>query len=100
MWIGKYNLNLPGPGGINLSGPYQWGPAYDNFVLFRATASSPQCAAGIAAMRVYISPGVWANTERCGVLAGGKDPPEPAWAGYPNSSCYCLQRYHLGWLLI
>jgi len=62
VWIGKYNLNPPGPGGINLSGPYQWGPPYDNFVLFRATASSPQCAAGIAAMRVYISPGVWANT--------------------------------------
>ena len=62
VWVGKYNLNPPGPGGINLSVPYQWGAPYNNFVLFRATARSPQCAAGIAAMRVYISPGVWANT--------------------------------------
>ena len=62
VWVGKYNLNPTGPGGINLSGPYQWGAPYNNFVLFRATARSPQCAAGIAAMRVYISPGVWANT--------------------------------------
>ena len=62
VWIGKYNLNPPGPGGVNLSGPYQWGAPYSNYVLYRATARSPQCASGIAAMRVYISPNVPANT--------------------------------------
>ncbi|HEY1271983.1 MAG TPA: hypothetical protein VGF08_08360 [Terriglobales bacterium] len=62
VWIGKYNMNAAGPGGVNLSRPYQWGAPYGNPVLYRATARSPQCAAGIAAMRVYISPGVWANT--------------------------------------
>jgi hypothetical protein len=62
VWIGKYNMNQAGPGGINLAGPYQWGPPYSSPVLYRATARSPACKAGIAAMRVYISPGVWANT--------------------------------------
>jgi len=32
------------------------GAPYSNYVLYRATARSPQCASGIAAMRVYISP--------------------------------------------
>ncbi len=32
VWIGKYNLNPAGPGGLNLSAPYQWGPPYGNFV--------------------------------------------------------------------
>jgi hypothetical protein len=62
VWVGKYNMSQAGPGGINLSGPYQFGPPFSNPVLYRATARSPACKAGIAAMRVYISPGVWANT--------------------------------------
>jgi hypothetical protein len=62
VWVGKYTMNVPGSGGINLSGPYQWGAPYNTPILYRATARSPQCAAGIAAMRVYVSPGVSANT--------------------------------------
>jgi len=62
VWVGKYNMAAASSPGINLSTPYQWGAPDGSYVQYRATARSPQCANGIAAMRVYLSPGVWANT--------------------------------------
>jgi hypothetical protein len=64
IWLGKYALDEPGNGGVNLSSP-QLGTSdypYDNPVVFRATGRSPQCANGVAAMRVYTAPGVVAYT--------------------------------------
>ena len=59
IWIGKYNLSQPDTGGVNLSSPSLGnGLPYPDTVEFRATGRSPQCSAGVAAMRVYTSPGV------------------------------------------
>jgi hypothetical protein len=51
VWLGKLNINLAGPRGINLSGPYQSGPPFSNPVLFRlrpearnVPRESPPCA--------------------------------------------------------
>jgi len=63
IWVGKYNMAAPNSAGINLSMPYQWGPPVNYPVEYRATARSPQCAKGIATMRLYLSPGVWANND-------------------------------------
>ena len=68
VWIGKYNLNFPGTGGVNLSTPYNSGPPYHPPVLFRATGRSPQCSSGVAAMRVYSAPGVVAYTTQGATL--------------------------------
>ncbi|MGH9512018.1 MAG: hypothetical protein ACRD2U_07755 [Terriglobales bacterium] len=62
LWVGSYNVTQPGPGGVNLSAPYQWGPPYQSPVEYRATGRSPQCGSGVAAMRVYTAPGVIAYT--------------------------------------
>ncbi|MGH9530604.1 MAG: hypothetical protein ACRD2S_11890 [Terriglobales bacterium] len=62
LWIGSYNVTQPGPGGVNLSAPYYWGPPYQSPVVYRATGRSPQCGSGVAAMRVYTAPGVIAYT--------------------------------------
>jgi hypothetical protein len=80
VWVGKYTMNAPGSGGINLSGPYQWGAPYNIPILYRATARSPQCAAGIAAIRVYISPGVAANTTQGATLN--------AYISFPSDGSY------------
>ncbi len=63
IWFAKYNLSQPGTGGVNLSAPALVnGFPYGDPVAFRATGSSPQCSAGVAAMRVYTAPGVAAYT--------------------------------------
>jgi hypothetical protein len=63
VWFGKYNLGQPGSGGVNLSAPaLVYSYPYGNPVTFRATGRSPQCSAGVAAMRVYTAPGVAAYT--------------------------------------
>lgn len=63
IWLGKYNLSQPDTGGVNLSSPSLGnGLPYPDTVAFRATGRSPQCSAGVAAMRVYTSPGVIAYT--------------------------------------
>jgi hypothetical protein len=62
VWVGKYDLSNPGPGVVSLSEPYYWGPPYTSPVVYRATSASPQCRDGIAAMRVYTSPGAIAYT--------------------------------------
>jgi hypothetical protein len=63
LWFGKYNLSSPGPGGVNVSTPWFAQPwPYGSPVLFEATGRSPHCSAGVAAMRVYTSPGVVAYT--------------------------------------
>lgn len=63
VWTGKYDLTQSGPGGMNLSAPItQESFPYSTPVTFRATGRSPQCASGVAAMRVYTSPGVAAYT--------------------------------------
>jgi hypothetical protein len=62
VWTGKYDLTQPGPGGVNLSAPVQENLPYSTPVTFRATGRSPQCSSGVAAMRVYTSPGVIAYT--------------------------------------
>src|SRR5262249_19627848 len=48
VWVGKYTMNAAGAGGVNLSGPYQWGAPYGIPILYRATGRSPHCDAGIA----------------------------------------------------
>jgi hypothetical protein len=59
LWFGKYNLSQPDTGGVNLSSPALVNSfPYGNGVEFRATGRSPQCSAGVAAMRVYTAPGV------------------------------------------
>ncbi|MDP9161909.1 MAG: SBBP repeat-containing protein [Acidobacteriota bacterium] len=68
VWIGKYNLNAPDTGGVNLSEPYNSGPPYNPPVTFRATGRSPQCSSGVAAMRVYSAPGVVAYTTQGATL--------------------------------
>jgi hypothetical protein len=63
LWFGKYNLSKPGFGGVNMTSPWFEQPfPYGSPVLFQATGRSPQCSAGVAAMRVYTSPGVVAYT--------------------------------------
>lgn len=63
IWFGKYNLSQAETGGINLSNPASVNSfPYGNPVEFRATGRSPQCSAGVAAMRVYTAPGVAAYT--------------------------------------
>jgi hypothetical protein len=63
LWFGKYNLSTPGNGGVNMTTPWFAQPfPYGSPVLFEATGRSPQCSAGVAAMRVYTSPGVVAYT--------------------------------------
>jgi hypothetical protein len=63
IWFGKYNISQPDTGGVNLSSPpLDESYPYGNPVEFRATARSPQCSAGVAAMRVYTAPGVAAYT--------------------------------------
>jgi hypothetical protein len=63
VWFGKYNLATAGPGGVNVSSPaLPVSMPVNNPVTFRATGRSPQCAAGVAAMRVYTAPGVAAYT--------------------------------------
>jgi len=63
IWLGKYNLSQPDTGGVNLSSPLLGnGLPYPDTVEFRATGRSPQCSAGVAAMRVYTAPGVIAYT--------------------------------------
>jgi hypothetical protein len=63
LWFGKYNLSKPGPGGVNMTTPWFAQPfPYGSPVLFEATGRSPQCSAGVAAMRVYTAPGVAAYT--------------------------------------
>jgi hypothetical protein len=63
IWFGKYNLSQPDTGGVNLDSPALVnGFPYVNPVEFRATGRSPQCSAGVAAMRVYTAPGVAAYT--------------------------------------
>ena len=63
LWFGKYNLSKPGPGGVNVTTPWFEQPfPYGSPVLFQATGRSPQCSAGVAAMRVYTAPGVAAYT--------------------------------------
>lgn len=69
IWFGKYNLAKPGPGGVNLSSPpIPVNIPIANPVPFRATGRSPQCSAGVAAMRVYTSPGVIAYTTQSATL--------------------------------
>lgn len=80
VWVGKYTMNVPGSGGVNVSGPYQWGAPYSIPILYRATARSPHCAAGIAAMRVYVSPGVVANTTQGATLN--------AYISFPSDGSY------------
>src|SRR5450631_555106 len=80
IWVGKYNMAAPNSAGINLSMPYQWGPPVNYPVEYRATARSPQCAKGIAAMRLYLSPGVWANTTTGATLN--------AYIAFPTSGSY------------
>jgi hypothetical protein len=63
VWFGKYNLSTPGNGGVNMTSPwFDQAFPYGSPVLFQATGRSPQCSAGVAAMRVYTSPGVAAYT--------------------------------------
>jgi hypothetical protein len=63
IWFGKYNLSQPDTGGVSLSSPSLGnGLPYPDTVEFRATGRSPQCSAGVAAMRVYTEPGVVAYT--------------------------------------
>ncbi len=62
VWVGEYDLSQPSSGVISLSEPYYWGPPYQSPVLYRATSSNQQCSSGMAAMRVYTSPGVIAYT--------------------------------------
>jgi hypothetical protein len=62
-WFGKYALAQPDTGGVNLSNPpLVWNFPQVNPVAFRATGRSPQCSAGVAAMRIYTAPGVSAYT--------------------------------------
>jgi hypothetical protein len=69
IWFGKYNLAKAGPGGVNLSSPpIPAGIPITNPVPFRATGRSPQCSAGVAAMRVYTAPGVIAYTTQSATL--------------------------------
>jgi hypothetical protein len=63
LWTGKYDLSQPGTGGVNLSSPISAESfPYSTPLAFRATGRSPQCSSGVAAMRVYTSPGVVAYT--------------------------------------
>jgi hypothetical protein len=63
LWTGKYDLSQSGPGGVNLSTPVSAEDfPYGTPLAFRATGRSPQCSSGVAAMRVYTSPGVVAYT--------------------------------------
>ena len=77
MWIGKYDLSKPGPGGVNLSAPLAEPFPYNTPVTFRATGRSPQCSAGVAAMRVYTSPGVIAYTTKSATLDANISFPAP-----------------------
>jgi len=83
VWMGKYHLNQPDTGGVNLSSPAS--PEdfpYRTPVAFRATGRSPQCSSGVAAMRVYTSPGTVAYTTLGATLNANISFPAP------NSSVY------------
>ena len=67
-WTGKYDLTQPGSGGVNISTPTPQPYPYGTPVTFRATGRSPQCSSGVAAIRVYTSPGVIAYTTNAATL--------------------------------
>lgn len=85
LWVGKYNLSKPGPGGVNMITPWFAQPfPYGSPVLFEATGRSPQCSAGVAAMRVYTAPGVAAYTTNGATLDANIAFPAP------DQNIYCF----------
>lgn len=78
LWTGKYDLSQPGPGGVNLTAPEPEPNPYNSPVTFEATGRSPQCSAGVAAMRVYTSPGVVAYTTNGATLDANISFPVPS----------------------
>ncbi|MFZ0817632.1 MAG: hypothetical protein WAM78_19060, partial [Candidatus Sulfotelmatobacter sp.] len=83
LWTGKYNLSEPGTGGVNLSNPVSaYSFPYGTPLVFRATGRSPQCSSGVAAMRVYTSPGVVAYTTNGATLDANISFPAPGQGTY------------------
>jgi hypothetical protein len=83
LWTGKYDLSEPGTGGVNLSSPVSaYSFPYPTPLAFRATGRSPQCSSGVAAMRVYTSPGVVAYTTNGATLDANISFPAPGQGSY------------------
>jgi hypothetical protein len=68
LWFGKYDVTKLDTGGVNVSTPVPDPFPFNSIVTFQATGRSPQCSAGVAAMRVYTAPGKAAYTTQGATL--------------------------------